>query len=62
LTLGPSINQPTLLIVDPALTEEELDDESSQEDDTAIIPEDQTDLDALFGDIDGSLQEDLLAV
>jgi hypothetical protein len=30
--------------------------------DPAILPEDQTDLDSLFGDLNGSLQEDLLTV
>ena len=53
---------PTLLIVNPVPTEEEPDDESSTQDDTAILPEDQADLDSLFGDLEGSLQEELLTV
>jgi chitinase len=53
---------PTLLLVEPVLIEEESDDESSTQDDPAILPIDQADLDSLFGDLDGSLQEELLAV
>ena len=49
-------------LLDPALTEEEPDDESSTEEDPAISSEDQADLDSLFGDLDGSLLDELLAV
>ena len=38
------------------------DDESPTEEDPVIIPEDQADLDSLFGDLDGSLQDELLTV
>ena len=61
-----SIDQPTdptLLIVELAWAEEEPDDESPIENDTEIIATtDQTELDSLFGDLDDSLQEELLAV
>ncbi len=60
-----TLNQPTdptLLRVAPAWIEEEPDDESSTEDDTEVLPEEQADLDSLFGGLDGSLLEDLLAV
>ena len=53
---------PTLLLVVPAWAEEEPDDETLTEEDPVIIPKDQTDLDALFGDLKGSLQEELLTV
>jgi len=54
---------PTLLLADPGPTEEESDDESPIENDAEIIATtDQSDLDSLFGDLDGSLQEELLAV
>ena len=53
---------PTLLIVELVLIEEESDDESPTEDDTEILPVDQADLDSLFGDLNDSLQEELLTV
>jgi len=54
------VNSASLL--GPALTEEEPADETPTEEDPAILPEDQTDLDSLFGDLDGSLQDELLTV
>jgi VCBS repeat-containing protein len=53
---------PTLLNVEPILIEEEPDEESPTQDDTEVQPEHQADLDALFGNLDDSLQEDLLTV
>ena len=53
---------PTLLIVEPVPTEEESDEETPAEDNTEVLPEDQADLDSLFGNLDGSLQKDLLTV
>ncbi len=53
---------PTLLNVELAWAEEEPDDDSATDDDPVIIAEDQADLDTLFGDLDGGLLEELLAV
>jgi hypothetical protein len=44
------------------LTEEEPNDESLTEEAPVIFPEEQAALDTLFGDLDGSLQDELLAV
>ena len=46
----------------PALIEEESDDEALAEEAPIIVPEEQAELDTLFGDLDGSLHEELLAV
>jgi hypothetical protein len=56
----PAIDSTPLLY--PALIEEELDDETLTEEAPVIVPEEQAELDALFGDLDGSLQDELLAV
>jgi hypothetical protein len=46
----------------PALTEEESDDEALAEEAPVIVPEEQAELEILFGDLDGSLQDELLTV
>jgi hypothetical protein len=46
----------------PALIEEEQPDEILTEEAPVIVPEEQAELDTLFGALDGSLHEELLAV
>jgi streptogramin lyase len=53
---------PTLLLIDSAWTEKKQDGESSTEEDPAVLPEDLANLDSLFVDLDGSLQDELLVV
>jgi hypothetical protein len=56
----PPFNSAPLLY--PVLTEEEQPDEILTEEASVIISEEQAELDTLFGDLDGSLQNELLAV
>jgi len=44
------------------LIKEEPDEESLTEEAPVIVPEEQAELDALFGDLGSSLQDELLAV
>ena len=59
VVLPTTISAPLLY---PVLTEEEPDDETLTEEAPIIIPEEQAELDSLFGDMDGSLQDELLTV
>ena len=59
VVLPPIYSGPLLY---PALTEEEQNDESSTEEGPVIVPEEQAELDALFGDLGSSLQDELLVV
>jgi hypothetical protein len=56
----PPINSAPLL--KPVPSEEEPADEMLMEEAPVIIPEEQAELDTLFGDLDGSLQDELLTV
>jgi hypothetical protein len=56
----PPIDSAPLLY--PVLTKEEPDDESLVEEAPVIVPEEQAELDTLFGDLGGSLQDELLTV
>jgi hypothetical protein len=55
----PPIDSGPLLY--PVPSEEEPDDESLMEEAPVIVPEEQAELDILFGDLGGSLQDELLA-
>ena len=59
VVLPTTISAPLLY---PVLTEEEPDDESLVEEAPVIVPEEQAELDTLFGDLGGSLQDELLTV
>jgi hypothetical protein len=59
VVLPTTVSAPLLY---PTLNEEESDDETLTEDAPVIVPEEQAELDTLFGDLDGSLLDELLAV
>jgi hypothetical protein len=63
-TTGDVVLPTTILgpILYPALIKEEQDDEILMEEAPVIVPEDQAELDTLFEDLNGSLQDKLLAV
>ena len=56
------VSRPLRAILYPALIKEEQDDEILTEDAPVIVPEEQAELDTLFGDLGGSLQDELLTV
>jgi hypothetical protein len=59
VVLPTTISGPLLY---PVLTKEEPDDDTLTKEFSVIVPEEQAELDTLFGDLDGSLQDELLAV